>query len=247
VVFDVDGTLVDSEREGHRVAFNMAFSEAGLSHHWDVETYGRLLEITGGQRRLASFLREYGHDQHDADGLAAKLHRSKNRSLAEIIKSGGISLRPGVRTLVEGLRDHGIRMFIATTGSREWVVPLLGQHFEAATFELMVTGSDVERLKPDPEVYLKTLSIAGLTPSGVIAVEDSRNGLRSAHAAGLNCLVVVNDYTSDDDVTAAALVVDGFGPAARRLSGRMDVPIPGGTVTFETLVALAGLSWLSRA
>lgn len=60
VIFDVDGTLVDSERDGHRVAFNEAFEEAGLTDYWDVDTYGQLLKITGGTKRLAFWLENKG-------------------------------------------------------------------------------------------------------------------------------------------------------------------------------------------
>lgn len=236
-VFDVDGTLVDSERDGHRVAFNEAFAGAGLPDCWDVDAYGRLLEVTGGQHRLRAYLGSRGYNADAATRLAAELHRAKTGLFREMVVDGRIPLRPGVRRLVDELCQAGVRLFVATTGSREWVEPLLHHHFGAATFELTLTGSEVSRLKPDPAVYLEVLRRAGLQPPGVVAVEDSANGLVAAQAAGLSCLVVTNDYTAEDDLHSADLVVDGFGPAAKRIAGGC-APLPDGSVTASTLAAL---------
>lgn len=237
VVFDVDGTLVDSERDGHRVAFNRAFEEAGLSYRWDVETYGELLRTTGGKRRLEAFLLAHGHDGDEAADLALKLHETKTAAFRDMVDDGLVPLRPGAARLVAELRSAGVRTFVATTGTRSWVEPLLRRHFGADAFELVVTGTEVTRLKPDPAAYAAVLRDTGLDPRHVVAVEDSRNGLLAARAAGLACLVVANDYTREEDFTGAALVVDGFGPGARQLAGPR-VSLPNGSVAVETLRAL---------
>ena len=72
-IFDVDGTLVDSERDGHRVAFNLAFEQLGMDDRWDVGTYGELLTVTGGRRRLVHYLKSQGRPDEDreAGGPAA--------------------------------------------------------------------------------------------------------------------------------------------------------------------------------
>lgn len=238
VVFDVDGTLADSERDGHRVAFNEAFADARLPDRWDIDAYGKLLAVTGGRQRLRTYLTSRGYDADAATRLAEDLHRAKTGRFREMVLAGRIPLRPGVRRLVDELGKAGVRLFVATTGSRDWVEPLLEHHFGASTFDLTVTGSEVSRLKPDPEAYLEVLRRSGLQPPGVVAVEDSANGLAAAQAAGLACLVVTNDYTADDDLHSADLVVDGFGPAAKRIAGGC-APLPGGSITVSTLAALA--------
>lgn len=237
VVFDVDGTLVDSERDGHRVAFNRAFEVMGLPYRWSAEVYGCLLATAGGQRRLAGYLREQGHGADEADVLAGGLHRLKTALFTELVLDGEIGLRPGVRALVEELGDHGVPLYVATTGTRTWVDPLLAHHFGQDTFELVITGTEVTTLKPAPDVYLELLRRAQLRPDGVVAIEDSVNGLRSAQGAGLACVVVPNEYTSGD-VSPAALVLSGFGPGARRISG-VDAPVLGGRVSPATLDAVA--------
>jgi HAD superfamily hydrolase (TIGR01509 family) len=238
VVFDVDGTLVDSERHGHRIAFNEAFAAVGRPDHWSEAEYGELLRIAGGRQRLVSYLVGTGVSAAEAEPLAEQVHRIKTSRFRDRVASGEIPLMPGVTRLVAGLRRRDIRLFVATTGSRDWVEPLLDQHFGRSVFEVVVTGSDVMALKPDPAAYLEVLRQGRLDPAEVVAVEDSANGLRAAHAAGLSCLVVRNDYTGPD-VDDADLAVSGLGPHAAVLSGG-PAPMPHGLVTVETLEALAG-------
>lgn len=215
VVFDVDGTLVDSERDGHRVAFNRAFEHAGLAYRWDVEAYGRLLRTTGGRRRIEQFLLEQRHDPAGAAELAAELHEVKTAVFRDMVEGGLVPLRPGVAGLVEELRASKVPLHVATTGSRAWVAPLLARHFGSDVFELVVTGTEVPDLKPDPAVYDEVLRQTRPGPAGVVAVEDSRNGLLAAKGAGLACVVVVNDYTRDQDFSEADLVVDDFASVTR--------------------------------
>jgi HAD superfamily hydrolase (TIGR01509 family) len=211
VVLDVDGTLVDSERDGHRVAFNMAFEEAGLPDRWDEERYGELLAVPGGKRRLSAYFEEQGMGEDERDELAGRLHRRKTDLFKEMAVDGQIKARPGVEQLVDELDDAGVRLAVATTGSREWVDPLLDKLFGAGRFEAIVGGDEVEHRKPDPSSYLTALGRLGVEASVAVAVEDSAIGLRAAKAAGLPCVVAVNDYTREQEFEDADLVLDGFG------------------------------------
>ncbi len=210
VIFDVDGTLVDSERDGHRVAFNDAFAVNGLPYHWDVAEYGELLHITGGRRRLAAFLEDRGYDTRAAAALAARLHRDKTGLMREFVGRGVIVPRPGVRELLTGLAAAGVTLGVATTGTRDWVEPLLTRLFGADLFAVVVTGSEIAALKPDPAVYTEALRRLNVPAARALAVEDSSNGLRAALAAGLGCVVVTNDYTRAQDFSGAAAVYPGF-------------------------------------
>ncbi|MFI5953090.1 HAD-IA family hydrolase [Cryptosporangium sp. NPDC051539] len=232
VVFDVDGTLAESERDGHRVAFNDAFARLGLPYHWDAGTYRRLLAITGGRRRIAHYLRE----RADAADVAVRVHAVKTGIVRAMAAEGRIPLRPGVRPLVAALGAAGIRLFVATTGDRAWVEPLLAAHFPPGTFETVLTGTDVPRLKPEPDVYLAVVERAALDPRQTVAVEDSANGVRAARAAGLPCLAVRNDF-NPEDLSDADASVTAFGPDAAHLAG-VPLPLPGGRVTPETLATL---------
>ena len=217
VVFDVDGTLVDSERHGHRVAFNDAFAAAGLPYAWDEEAYGHWLSYHGGVRRIGAFLEEVGHPEAERAELAERLHAEKTRLLREMIDAGRIPPRPGMPGLLARIADAGVRLGVATVGSEGWVKHLLASLFPEADFEVVVTGADVAEKKPHPGCYLQALEGLGVAPGAAVAVEDSATGLAAARAAGLACVVVRNDYTADQEMTGAALVLDGVDADARVL------------------------------
>lgn len=241
VVFDVDGTLVDSERHGHRLAFNAAFAEAGLPYAWGEEEYGRLLAIPGGRRRIAAFLVRQGHDQAEADERAGRLHARKTELFCERAAAGDIPPRPGVVRLLDELAAARVPLGVATTGSRVWVEPLLDRLFGMSRFAAVVAGDDVAVLKPDPAAYLEVVDRLAAPVAGVVAVEDSANGVAAATGAGLACLAVVNDYTFGQDVGGAALVVDGFGrPGRARVLAGSDEALEDGAVTLATVQHLAG-------
>jgi HAD superfamily hydrolase (TIGR01509 family) len=208
VIFDVDGTLADTERDGHRVAFNEAFEAAGLDYRWDVREYGELLALTGGRRRITRYLESRGHHPDEAATLAAELHQDKTRRFAARVRSGAMQARPGAAELIKSLRAEEIPTAVATTGTGDWVLPLLDTLFGLDVFDVVVTGSDITDLKPDPAVYLETSARLGVTPAGTVAIEDSANGVQAAVAAGLPCVAVVNGYTRDQDLSGAIAVLD---------------------------------------
>jgi HAD superfamily hydrolase (TIGR01509 family) len=211
VIFDVDGTLVDSERHGHRVAFNRAFEAFELPYTWDEDLYGELLHTTGGRRRIEGYLLGQGVAEAEAAELAPALHERKTELLEEMVDGGMIKLRPGAQRLVEELAGAGVARAVGTTGSRRWVERMLRQTLGEVEWDVIVAGDDVTNRKPDPEVFTTAVKELGQDPEGIVVVEDSTEGLQAARAAGLRCVVVVNGYTADHDLAGADLVLDGFG------------------------------------
>ncbi len=211
VIFDVDGTLVDSERDGHRVAFNRAFEEFGLPYRWSVEEYGELLHVTGGQRRINGYLEANGIDRAERERLTPELHARKTEIIATMVDEGQVSVRPGAARLLDELNRAGVRLAVATTGSRSWVDRLLRRLLPAVHFDAVVTGDEVANRKPDPEAFLVALDRLNTDSGYAVAVEDSGEGFRAAQGAGLRCAIVVNDYTAGHDFSGAELVLTGFG------------------------------------
>ena len=216
-LFDVDGTLADTERDGHRVAFNLAFADAGLDWNWDVKHYGHLLSVTGGKERMRFHAVENDPTFLEGPGVDEKiaaLHKSKNTHYKGLAKSGAIELRRGVIRLIDEARKEGLHLAIATTTSIENVECLVESQLgkEALDwFSVIAAGDMVPLKKPAPDVFLLAMQELKLGPDECIAFEDSYNGLSSATAAGLKSIVTVNDYTRGDDLSAAALLVDGLG------------------------------------
>lgn len=212
LVFDVDGTLADTERDGHRPAFNAAFAAAGLDWHWDVDLYGGLLAVTGGKERIRHFCARHDPqflDRPDAEQAIAQLHAAKTQRYVRYVQAGRIGLRPGVARLVAEAREAGIRLAIATTTNPDNVTALLEADLGRRApgwFEVIGAGDVVPRKKPAPDIYHWVLGRLGLAPQECLAIEDSAVGLHAATAAGLPTVVTRSPYTARDD-TAGALAV----------------------------------------
>jgi HAD superfamily hydrolase (TIGR01509 family) len=216
LIFDCDGVLVDTEKDGHRVAFNQTFAERGLETVWDVPYYGKLLEIAGGKERMQHHFEARGWPASAGDDHAAfiaELHKRKTAIFSDIIAGGGLPLRSGVVRLVDEAVGAGVRLGVCTTSnpkSVEGVLDLMGSE-RKAKFEFVLAGDVVSRKKPNPEIYDLAQARLGLPPSECVVIEDSRNGLLAALGARMPCLITTSTYTTNEDFTGALQVVPELG------------------------------------
>lgn len=209
--------MADTERDGHRVAFNHAFADAGLDWNWSVSLYGKLLDIAGGKERIRFYLSQYRPDFEpptNLDQFIADLHQVKTKYYQQLVAEGRIPLRLGVKRLLKEAKEQGIRLAIATTAALPNVIALLKHTLGSDSpswFEVIAAGDIVPAKKPAPDVYYYVLEAMNLNASDCLVIEDSHHGLRASSQAGLNTVVTVNEYTQGQDFSEAILVLNHLG------------------------------------
>lgn len=200
LLFDVDGTLAETERDGHLVAFNESFRRLGLGWHWTEARYAGLLQVAGGRERLLADLATRADAPADAGArraLVGELHRLKNEVYAELVRGGRLALRDGIAELLDECRVAGFPVGIVSTTSAVNVAALLGASLGPGWrdgFACVICGEHVPRKKPDPAAYLAALAELGVAPGDVIAIEDSPAGLESARGAGLGVVITYSHF-----------------------------------------------------
>ena len=239
LIFDCDGVLVDTERDGHRVAFNRAFELFNIDAHWDVPLYGELLLVAGGKERMRAYFDRFGWPENAqgdeaGEGLIKAPHKEKTRIGSEMIPAGELPLRAGISRIVDEAIAAGVKLGVCTTSNPAFidaVLDLFGPE-RKAKFAFVHAGDCVSRKKPDPEIYeLAKTSLGvgadGPAPHECIVVEDSRNGLLAAMGAELPTLVTTSTYTTEEDYTVDVKVVPELGDT------------PGATITLKDMEELA--------
>lgn len=216
LIFDVDGTLANTERDGHLQAFNIIFERLGLDWYWSNELYHKLLNVTGGKERIKYYLDTYKNDFYhdDLENFIADIHRQKTDIYVELISTGLVPLRVGVKRLIDEASSSGLRLAIATTTSPEnveaLIVNTLGKKY-MSLFEVIGAGDVVTLKKPAGDIYNYVLNEMKIDPTQALAFEDSRNGLLSASSAGIDSVITVNEYTNGHNFDEALVVLDHLG------------------------------------
>ena len=221
LVFDVDGTLADTEM-AHLAAFNQAFTEEGLDWRWDVAGYTQLLEISGGKERMLHYWKQVHPDVKDIDGGGLKdtidrLHAMKTAAYEHAVQTGAVQLRPGVLSLIQSAHAAGLRLAIATTTSPVNIAVLLRNAIGPDWKDLFVVIEDAStapKKKPHPQVYTQTLTRLGLNGADCLAFEDSANGLNAAKSAGLPVIITPNSFTAHHDFAGALQVLPDLSSAS---------------------------------
>lgn len=233
--FDQDGVIIDTERDGHRVAFNQTFRDFGFDFAWDVAYYHELLQIAGGKERMKHHLRTRGFgvevDETEVDDLIKRMHKHKTGVFVEMIESGKLPLRPGIKRLMQEINQAGLMLCVCTTSDERAAQAVARGMLGDIRFDYVLAGDIVSKKKPDPEIYHLALAKTGLLPEECVVVEDSRNGVLAAHAAGLNILATTNLYTEKEDLSEADLIVttlgDADGEQGRLLAGGVGIDYDG--------------------
>jgi len=236
VLFDQDGVIIDTERDGHRVSFNMTFKEFGFTDEWDVEYYHELLQVGGGKERMKHHWKTKGFSkpmsEAEIDELVPQMHKRKTALFVELIESGKLPLRPGVHRFMKEAMDADLKVGICTTSNEKAANAIAEKMLSDIHFDILLAGDVVKNKKPDPEIYHLALEKLGLKPEEAMVVEDSKNGVKASKAAGIQTIVTYNGYTEKEDIEAGDVIVSCLGDP----DGEKAMMRKGGIPNFDGVV-----------
>ena len=215
IIFDQDGVIIDTERDGHRVAFNQTFRTFGYDFNWGVEEYHELLQVSGGKERMRHYLHTVGFGvevkPEEEDELIRKLHKHKTETFIGLVEGDKLPLRPGVKRLMKEAMEVGLVLGICTTSNERAAHAVAYKMLKDIKFDFVLAGDVVSKKKPDPEIYNLALEKTGLKPQECIVIEDSRNGVMAAAAAGMYIVTTTNFYTEREDLSQSDIIVTCLG------------------------------------
>ena len=220
LIFDCDGVLADTERDGHLPAFNATFEHFGLPVRWSADDYAEKLKIGGGKERLSSILTpefiaeaQLPSDDEGQGDAVASWHRHKTDVYTELVQQGVMPGRPGIARIVAEAHAAGWMLAVASTSHEKSVRAVLNHAVgdDLASNFAVFAGDVVPKKKPAPDIYLLALKELGLSTNDAVVVEDSRNGMLAALAADLRTVVTVSSFTAEEDFSGTSLVVTSLG------------------------------------
>ncbi|HBO34848.1 MAG TPA: phosphatase [Anaerolineaceae bacterium] len=246
IFFDQDGVIIDTERDGHRVSFNDTFKHMGFDTVWDVEYYHELLQIGGGKERMLHHFKTRGFGveipEEEVPELIKKMHLYKTDRFIELIESGSLPLRPGIHRFMKEGAEAGLTLGVTTTSNERAAHAIAYKILEDIPFKFVLAGDIVSKKKPDPAIYLLAMEKAGVKADECLVVEDSRNGVLAAKAAGMHVVATSNFYTEREDLSDADLIVtalgDPDGEKGRLVQG--DLPEYDGVLHIHQLTRMFG-------
>lgn len=241
IFFDQDGVIIDTERDGHRVAFNETFKEMGFDVDWDEDYYHELLQIGGGKERMKYDLHTRGFGKEvkpeEEDALIQAMHKRKTSLFIELIESGKLPLRPGIHRFMQEGMQAGLTLAVCTTSNERAAQAIAYNILKDIHFDFVLAGDIVSKKKPDPEIYNLALSKTGYKPEECLVIEDSRNGVLAAKAAGMHVVATTNHYTEKEDLSSADIIVTCLGDP----DGEKGVMTKGSIPGFDGVLHIAQL------
>ena len=257
LIFDCDGVLADTELHGHLAAFNQMWNKLGVHWQWSPEQYAEKLKIGGGKERMASLFLEHEFQQtfpvpqsdEDRKALLMRWHKEKTAIYQQIIASGAIPPRSGIKRIAEAALDIGWKLAVASTSAKPSVDAVLAHVVGESTAKrfTVLAGDVVAAKKPAPDIYLLATQKLGIAPANCVAIEDSRNGLLSAHSARIPVLVTTSWFTQSEDFSEARLVVSALGDPGGERSKVVENRIGRPVAEYVTLEDLAAMGVVGRS
>jgi HAD superfamily hydrolase (TIGR01509 family) len=205
ILFDMDGLMLDTETLAREAWFNTMRT---FSIDLTDDVYLQVLGTTGAHTRQI-FQQAYGDDIP-----IDTMYDHKQRYIDDAIAQGRIAVKPGLLALLDHLDAHGIPKAVGSSTVRELVLKKLAVAGVRERFEVIVGGDDVQYGKPAPDIFLRCAELLNMPPAHCVVLEDSDNGVRAAHAAGMRCIMVPDlKPPADDTRQKAGAVVSSLSEA----------------------------------
>ncbi|MBQ1328181.1 MAG: HAD family hydrolase [Eubacterium sp.] len=190
-VFDMDGVIFDSEK-----IYRQSYYKVGEIYGFSKEDTDRFCEVCAGGTREKNALR---FKNIFGDAVDYSVYRAKAHALVdEHGQNLGFELKKGARETLEGLKNKGIKIALATSTAKERAEHYLSEHDILKYFDEIVYGDQVEHGKPEPDIFLKACEKLNVNPEEAVGIEDSINGVRASHSAGLYTVMVIDLIMPND-------------------------------------------------
>lgn len=198
VIFDMDGVIFDSER-----LVLECWEKIGEKYHLEGMRDAFLPCI--GTNDIKT--REIVLERYGADFPYEEFRRESSRLYHSIVDRGELPVKTGVRELLSYLKEHVIPIALASSTRLEVVTQELKQAELYEYFGVVMGGDQLKRSKPEPDIYLMTCEKLGVQPACTYAIEDSYNGIRSAHSAGMKPIMVPDMLPPTEEMREKSVVV----------------------------------------
>jgi putative hydrolase of the HAD superfamily len=201
IIFDFDGLIIDTEMPCCN-AWMELFEQYGFQ--FTIDDYRKIIGTD------TNFYDPSKHLSQLINGLISpqeilEQNRTRTRILLELQP-----MLPGVLNFIISSNRLGLDMAIASSSNREWIEGYLTRLGIRKYFKIVCTSNDVQKVKPDPELFLLAAKKLEIDPLDAIIFEDSPNGIKAAKAAGITCIAIPNDITRNMDLSLASRIVDSF-------------------------------------
>jgi HAD superfamily hydrolase (TIGR01509 family) len=202
VIFDMDGVIIDTEPIHHH-AFFTQFAELGIG-----VTEAEYATFLGrSTRNVFQHLKEKYHLTQEVEDLLKRKRELFNKAFDE---DASLDLLPGVRALIEDLRQHEVQLVVASSASKATIARVFDRFALRPYFAHIVSGEDFAESKPNPAIFVHAAAVAETPVTECIVIEDAANGVAAAKAAGIYCIAYASPHSAGQDLHQADRVIQDF-------------------------------------
>lgn len=201
VIFDMDGVIIDSEPI-HFEVDKQTFKDLG--YNVSVEELGKYVGTTN-EYMLTEIKKKYNINKSIEEIISYKVEMTKRK-----VMESNLEPIEGIKELLSELKNKDIPTAIASSSPRDFIDVVVSKFKLKNYFKFIVSGEEVKRGKPAPDIYFETAKKLGINPRDCIVIEDSKNGVLAAKTAGMKCIGFQNANSGNQDLSKADIIVNSI-------------------------------------